>query len=346
MTETSGRELRDFADFAARVPLQEGLIEGCDAFVRRFPPDEALGVAARLNFANPFYLPAMGAENAQNLAIGSAEFAAVVLRARITAHHADQPNILLACAPKSASTFIQSTLCHVSGLPNVTLNATTERPGTASVLGIDLREQELDELALIRHGLNGSGYVAQHHVRATPYLCAQLDRFRIRPIVSYRNVFDSLVSLDDMLMAARREAGNANLYFNDAMPSDYTAMEREERLLLLAGRMAAWYLQFYLSWRRVERAGLVTPLWISYEADFLGDKDGLARRLSAFLGPQRFPAATLSEALADRDRGRDFRLNQGVAGRGADMPTSVRDLVRRLYDHYGREEDLTPLLGG
>lgn len=320
MTDTSSREIRDFADFAARVPLQEGLVEGCDAFVRRFPPDEALGVAARLNFANPFYLPDMGAENAQHLAVGTVDLAAFILRARLTAHHAEQPNILLACAPKSASTFIQSTLCRVSGLPNVTLNANTERPGTASVLGIDLREQELDELALIRHGLNGSGYVAQHHVRATPYLAAQVDRFRIRTIVSHRNVFDSLVSLDDMLMAARREAAGADLYFSDAMPSGYAEMVREERLMLLAGRMAAWYLQFYLSWRRVERAGLVTPLWISYEADFLEDKQGLAHRLSAFLGPQWFPVEALIEALGDRERGRDFRLNKGVAGRGADMP--------------------------
>ncbi len=345
MEDAPDSAVRAFAAYAATVTLENNLIEGCDAYLQNVPPDETLTAAAAINFANPFYLPGVSADEVRHLEVGSWELARFIFRSRLTAHHADQPNVLVACAPKSASTFIQSALCHVSGLPNVTLNSSADRPAAASILGIDLREQEMDELALIRHGLNGRGYVAQHHVRATPYLCAQIDRFRIRPVVTYRNVFDSLISLDDMLLAARREAGNQDLYFSDGLPSSYGSLPQEERLLLLAGRMAAWYLQFYLSWRKAERAGLVAPLWISYDADFLGDKAVLAARLSNFLGPDRFPHAALYHALADRERGRNFRLNQGIAGRGAAVPQSVRDLVLRLYEHYAGDDDFALLLG-
>lgn len=55
----------------------------------------------------------------------------------------------------------------------------------------------------MRHGLNGRGYVAQHHIRCTPYLARQMTLYNIRPIVTVRNFFDTLISLDDMFQSWR-----------------------------------------------------------------------------------------------------------------------------------------------
>ena len=150
---------------------------------------------------------------------------------------------------------------------------------------MNLREQETDELALIRNGINGMGYVAQHHIRCTPYLCRQMQLYRIKPIVTYRNYFDTLVSLDDMFLEWRPAGPGSDLnFFDDGLPSNYVDMDREDRLHLLADRSTVFYIQFYLTWKKCEAMGLVEPLWVSYEKDFQGDKTILAERIAEFVG--------------------------------------------------------------
>ena len=122
------------------------------AFLEKAPPERTLEIASALSFGNPFYIPNISDDNAKQMAISIQQFAELTMRARITCHHADQANILVACAPKSASTFIWGALMRATGLPGVSLAAATMSPLSSSKLGMNLREQETDELALIRNG--------------------------------------------------------------------------------------------------------------------------------------------------------------------------------------------------
>lgn len=338
--------IREFMGAIANNPDVAQVRQKADEFVKRVPPQRALSVAAALSHAYPFYVPTMDDASAGRLALSLSQLTELVLRARLTASRARQPNVLLACAPKSASTFIAAALCRAMEVGQVSLTVPTYTPPSSSVLGANLRNQETDELALMRHGLNGTGYVAQHHVRCTPYLCRQIELYDIRPIVTIRNYFDTLVSLDDMFMEPRRMARSGNpYYFDDGLPTNYASMDPVDRFHLLVDANCIWYVQFLLNWRKCEAAGLVKPLWVSYEKDFLSDKAALGQRIAEFVGPQFVNADRIAETFGDTSDGRKLRLNKGVSGRGSELPLVIRDKVHGIMGRYRSEGDLSPLLG-
>lgn len=316
-------------------------------FLARYPADRRLGLASAMSWANPFYIPDIQGDAARSLAVSSNMLAELTMRAKLTANRAPQLNLLLACAPKSASTFIAAALQKGLGLPAASLFAATPRIHAVSMLGGNLMEQEPEELALIRNGLNGTGYVAQHHARCSPYLGLMLKTYNVRTIVTHRNLFDTFVSLDDMIMGYRNDRElQEGFYFSDGLPSNYGKLDIEDRLTILVQRNTAWFIQFYVSWKKCERANIVKPLWVSYEKDFLADKQGLAERIIRHLGLDPEAAARLLAAFEDKTDGAAKRLNKGVAGRGSAMPASVRAIIERTAHYYRDEEDLSPLLEG
>ena len=330
----------------SRNPSRDDASAKGNAFIQQFPPERALKIAAKLSYANPFFVPDIPEDAARNLRLSMEQFAEFAMRAKMTARRADQPNILLACAPKSASTFIHAALTKALKLPTACLFAATLDWGSAAVFGSNLREQEPDELSLIRNGLNGRGYVAQHHTRCSPYLSRLLTAYNIRPIVTHRNIFDTVVSMDDMCMEWRANPASIDHgYFGDGLPSNYQHLDRADRLMILAHRHTAWLVQFYITWKRCERIGFVKPLWISYEQDFLGSKSVLAARIADLVGNRYADAAAIESALEDRSAGKSKRLNQGVPGRGRDLPDDVRAYILSTAGYYRDDEDMTALIG-
>jgi hypothetical protein len=344
--EDLDREIGPFMRQISLVSDPKQLNAMCHEFLFRFPPERGLEVASALTFANPFFMADIPEENAKQLAVNLELFAEIIMRAKLTAARAPQVNILVACAPKSASTFIQDAMRTALNLPAAGLFTATFSATSGSALGGNLREQEPDELALLRNGLNQRGYVAQHHSRCSPYVARLLDTYNVRPIVTHRNILDTIVSLDDMVCEWRRTpATEAGYYFNDGLPGKFHTLDRADRLMILAQRMTPWLLQFYISWKKCEQVGLTKPLWVSYEQDFLGDKAVLARRIVDYLGLDGSMVIRLANALEDKSNGSEKRINKGVAGRGRDVPEAVRDLVMRTADYYRDDEDLTPLIG-
>jgi hypothetical protein len=335
-----------FAAAFADIDDKARLDAAGNAFIDKLPPERMMDAAAQLYSKNPFFLPRIDPKEAQNLGITTDILAQVLMRASLTARHARQANILVACAPKSASTFIAGALAKAGGLPVVPLIHTMASAATATLFGINNREQEIDQLALLRAGLNGRGYVTQHHTRCTPYLCHMLDTLNVRPVVTYRNIFDSLISLDDMITEAHMSVPEErDIYAFTGLPKSFRTMERAERLYLLAVRMTYWYLSFYISWRKCEAEGLVAPLWISYDEDFLGDREALASRVSSFIGSEYLDPDILAAHLKN-NRAEGMRLNVGRAGRGKDVPDDVRDMVMRIATSFRSEGiDIAPLVG-
>lgn len=338
-------EIGPFMQRISTVEDPAALSEMCHEFLYRFPPQRGLEVASALTYANPFFMADIPDANARDLAINLDHLAEMVMRAKLTASRAAQTNVLVACAPKSASTFIQNALCSALGLPSASLFTATYGVWSASMLGANLREQEPDELALIRNGLNQRGYVAQQHARCSPYMARLLTFYNVRPIVTHRNILDTVVSMDDMVMEWRAgmPAGETG-YFNDAMPANFHRLDRADRLMALAQRWTPWLVQFFITWKKCEKAGLARPLWISYEEDFLGDKQVLAQRIIDFLGVDGMAATRLAAAFEDTSNGAAKRLNKGVAGRGRDVPQAVRDQVLSIARFYREDEDLSALI--
>src|SRR5215469_14911124 len=96
-------------------------------------------------------------------------------------------HILIACMPKSASTYLTGLLNEVAGVRQVVIT-----------VGHHRREQELCpfECALF-HDLN---YVAQAHVRYSQATQLIMTRFGIVPVILVRNIEDCVVSMREHLL--------------------------------------------------------------------------------------------------------------------------------------------------
>jgi hypothetical protein len=266
-----------------------------------------------------------------------------LIRAREAAARSKAPRYAVFCMPKSGSSFVQSALQHALQLPFVSLTS-FGTSGLSSYFGMNSREQELDEMALVRSILYApKGFVAQHHTRYSPYLAFQMSAFGLKPIVTVRNIYDCIVSYDDMMLQWREGQG-PKAWASDpqfALPIDYPELPLETRYTILAHSFGVWLINFYLSWKRAAGQGLVKPLVIRYEEDVLDD-ERLIERLSAVANM----TAEQRDRLADYVRKPDptlARLNVGRRGRGMErVPETLRAF---LADYAGlfRELDAADL---
>lgn len=250
-------------------------------------------------------------------------------RARQFSRYMPGRKILVAAFPKSASSYLANQLSFGLGLPFAHLTTTALNP---SNLGVNGREQELCELALCVRSLSGKGFVAQHHMKGTPYLLKLLQQYDVRVILTVRNVFDAIVSADDMLCA---NPGWASAFSQGSqkIPLNYASLKRENRLRILGNTIGIWYLDFYLSWLRLKNLGSDHVL-LSYEEHLsknTGNKHMLYEVLRDYLRLDVSEAERLQTALLSEDFSHEqARFNQGIAGRGCDVPETVR---RHLIEH-------------
>jgi len=265
-----------------------------------------------------------------------------LIAARHRAMRAGAPRYVVFCMPKSGSSFVQSALTHALQLPFVSLTS-FGTPEVSSMFGMNGREQELDELAVLKCALTApQGFVAQHHTRYTPYLALQMGAYGLTPVVTVRNILDALVSYDDMMMEWREGAGREP-WISDGpfvLPRNYPELAAEDRYRVIGATLGTWLLQFHVSWVRSARLDLMKPpLVIRYEEDVL-DPESLTRRLGEAFeldGAQRERLRAFAE---DPDRGLS-RFNVGRAGRGRER---IPDDVRRSLLAYARtfEAELPP----
>lgn len=297
---------------------------------------------------NPFFKLTEAEAEALSAHLGPQPLAGL-LSARHRAMAGPGARYVVFCMPKSGSSFLKAALAHALELPVVSLTSfgNTE---ISSLFGMNGREQEIDELALVKSALVApKGFVAQHHTRCTPYLGLQMAIYGVKPIVSLRNIPDALVSFDDMMMAGRA-AHDPDAWLVDspfALPAGYAGLAPEDRYRILAASLGVWLIQFHLSWMRVRRQGFVAPLVIRYEEDVL-DPARLTLRLTDALGLNDAQTARL-RAFADRPDPVRSRLNVGAAGRGRELiAPDIRDSLGAYARAFADEippDDIAYLLG-
>jgi len=243
----------------------------------------------------------------------------------------DQTRVLIACMPKSGSTFLSSALAKAPGMRREPL-----------VPGHQRREQELCYLALkaadektiwlrSNHGRRSSsvpnyprGFVAQKHVRYSVPTAKIIEQFQIRTVVLVRNIFDVVPSVRDHI---RRES--------NYMPMGYITEEMREwpdAALddFISQLIIPWYFNFFLSWRECSDA-----LIISYE-DINRDKHDVVRRVLEFAGLESTDEV-VADAVAATEEGGKTRKNRAVLGRGAELNPEVR---QRIFDYAGYYPDI------
>jgi hypothetical protein len=204
--------------------------------------------------------------------------------------------VLIACIQKTGSTFLQSALLMVSG-------------AAGPKLGLSYANEENIMHPETVLALAQENVVAQEHCRATPQNLAIAQGFGMEVIVLVRDIFDSLVSLRDML--AGDTHGSVAALFQDHMKD----MDEETQLDAVITRWAHWQLDFYTSWVRAQRNGLIKCQFWGYE-DMMYDKVAAVQEICRQVGIEATPDHIRS-CVETVDGNKNLsRKNVGVSGRG------------------------------
>lgn len=222
------------------------------------------------------------------------------------------PKLLLACMPKSGSTWLTMALEDALGLPPM-----------RCYLEADRNEQELDAVALFQAWGRRVLFVQQHirYSRITLNLCRA---FSTKIVVLTRRLDDVAVSLCDHV---EKESPECAMFYTEA--EWFSRRSVEERLDLVIDHAMPWYLNFVVGWlRAMERHG-GEILHVTYE-DLVIDGAGCLDRIAGFYGADLGSRA--AEAL---DRRVGTRFNQGRVGRGREvLSASQQARLRDLARHY------------
>ncbi|MDC0261269.1 hypothetical protein OAK65_04035 [Synechococcus sp. AH-551-N17] len=260
-----------------------------------------------------------------------------ILELRADAQSANGARLCIFSMPKSASSFVQSTLQSAFQLPFVSLATTSSN---SSAIGANPREQELDELAIIMHNIANGSYIAQHHTRASPYTCTLLRNYGIIPVICIRNIPDCMVSILDMseqwLFSATDEVLPGMIWSNSggSWPFAWRQLTRSEKLNIVIDRWAKWYLDFFISWKRAAMTEQASPLFVVYENDILNGSKGFVEKAVKFFKLNLIQKDAFEASVVNFDKGK-ARFNKGISGRGAEqLSTNQNSKILHIAKPY------------
>jgi hypothetical protein len=223
-------------------------------------------------------------------------------------NNSNTTKILLACFPKSGSTFTSSVLSQLDGFRRVSLVPSYGR-----------REQELDVRYLYKH--RNIDFVAQHHVRYSIYLEEVLQKYNVKPIILVRNLYDSIVSVADHL---RNESA---IFPMAVISSEHAKLNDAQLYRVISDLVVPWYINFYVGWK----TSPIKPLVVKYE-DMIGNPEDYFQNIFNAAGIN-VTSKNLNDCISKAYNGQT-RLNKGVAGRGDSLPSDVKEQVKRFTAHY------------
>lgn len=222
--------------------------------------------------------------------------------------HRTPTNILLACFPKSASTFISEVVGEVNGFRKVPLH---RRYGRV--------EQDIDQLWAMRFLLKNT--ITQQHVKYNEQTRMAISLYNLTPVVLVRNIFDIIVSMRDHI---RKES-----FLGPSGWVDKGHLELSDNELdsFIVDIMIPWYLSFFVSWKSCEDA-----CFFSYEELVEGKQELFFTRLFEVVG---FEISDEDIKLALEKANNKFtRFNVGITGRGKMLSKANKQKLLNLCSHY------------
>lgn len=238
------------------------------------------------------------------------------LKAGDLGHH-----IVLACMPKSGSTFTIQALGKLSGYESLDLfHAARDN------------EMELYPPALERFATENT--YTQQHFRAGLANVALLQAYGINPVVQVRSIPDALISMTDFYASGHADYATAF--------RDFPAWPREKQVEATLAQMGSWYVTFYATWVRAEREGELSVCWLHYE-DLFAHPHQVLSKVIQFLGLEDSPEALarVSKELLSNKSG--TRFNKGVTGRGRTELSAEQLLSLRKLTTLYPDVDFSPV---
>lgn len=242
--------------------------------------------------------------------------------------------ILVACMPKSGSTFLSEVIANLPGLRRATLVPGYQR--REQEICVKRLEEEIQKTKLLRDIWGAQrqlmsrprGFVAQMHLRYTLPSDVIFREYAVVPVVLVRNIFDIVVSLRDHIVQTAPYMSMA--YVSEEM----RAWPAEKMYHFIADMAIPWYLNFFVSWSDSPFNKLVTYEQLTCERE--GTLEGILDDCGLKVGRRK-----LLDAI-NAAGGAKTRKNKGIAGRGEALPDAVKEKILHYasyYPHY----DLSPI---
>jgi hypothetical protein len=235
--------------------------------------------------------------------------------------------IIVACMPKSGSTWLTQALRAVTGYSDIPVSS-------------HWAIQELDPVALARHQC--FGLVGHIHLIPSPYTIGLLNHYQVKIIILTRKLPDIIVSLREFFYAPeiinqlkRDGVLQSSFYMIDHKFYDLSEKEQYDYLIDFA---LPWYLWFAASWQKFKGELRHPSVWLSYD-ELMADRVGVLARTVESLNLLRLNDVDKSIGALG-----NTRLNVGVSGRGYMVLSGNQiDTIRNRATRY-LTADLNQLL--
>lgn len=226
----------------------------------------------------------------------------------------DAPNIFSADMLRSGSTHIQMGLCNILSWRPVSI---------AALHGEGSGEQNVNPVTFSILAPYGYQVIGGHHV-AYPDLLLYLRSFKMKPIVTIRNLYDTMVSIKDRVDQTWPSRMMPGLY----IPMDWVRWSDEEQYTWLAHNAVPFQVKFLASWITAD----TEKLWVKYEEFYADQRAGFQRILDYYGLPQ--PSEERLEFAVSQ---KNNNFNKGLTGRGASLPRHVKRIIDAQVTTWGRD---------
>lgn len=232
-------------------------------------------------------------------------------------------HILVACFPKSGSTYLSHIIADLTGY---TLRMVVPKAAPHN-------EQDINDVVLSE--ISNMNTVTHQHVKGTQRNLELIEKYGIKPIVLTRHILDVVVSAADHIEAEDRKM--PMVYIHDT----YFEMSREDKLMFLIRNILPWYFSFLISWQEASRTRDV--YWTSYEVLF-SEQECVLSEIAEFCSFAAGPA-DIQAARAKIEGSNKTRKNVGKTGRGQDMPDTHKQAARDIARSWQVDDAIMARVG-
>lgn len=217
-------------------------------------------------------------------------------------------NILVACFPKSGSTYLIKLLSKVTRFPPAHL-----------VQFYGQNEQDLFEHK-IQHYYNSNNIIHQH-VKGTNNNVMLMKKYNIKPVIQVRNIFDVIPSIHDHIENEDHRIVMSHVH------KEYFDFSIEEKFDFLINMQLPWYFSFYISWKEASKD--IETLWITYDqlfSDQLGSITNILKYHNLTVDED-----TIISSIKSMSK-EDTRLNIGKSGRRDVLSDEQKEKIYKMAD--------------
>lgn len=218
---------------------------------------------------------------------------------------------LVACMPKSGSTYLTQLIAEMHDLKKTNLKDATGR-----------NEQVISLPNVVDNF--GHRVVDQVHCRATKPNLDIIRDYGLTVILVTRNLLDLVFSIFD-------HSHMENPRFNMAwMDERHLHLPLKTQMDLIIDLALPWYINFYVSWYEGMRE--VDVSWVCYE-DLSSDTHAALKNLNHSIGKAVSDERILSiiNELASK---KSYRFNKGVCGRGENLSEDQKKRIKNFASYY------------